>query len=210
MSALSGLVGALGSVIGYLGAEVAEPLIFERLLWPQRFYNDLTLAVLIKQSIFMTMGGPLHRAALETLDVLRDNGLYLGARRGNLLGTAFLRDSGVQYYWHSASSRKGQELVKEARNGFWVEVLRNVKHAREQSLPIKLDNEESKNVVPRRAMQLVYFLTLSLAGKDEKAKSGSVQISEASTTWKTICLLFCSEVTAIAAAIIAGMAFKCW
>ena len=38
---MSALSGALGSIIGYLGAEIAEANIFDRLLWPQRFYNDL-------------------------------------------------------------------------------------------------------------------------------------------------------------------------
>jgi len=89
---MSALVGALGSVIGYLGSEVAQVSIFERLLWPERFYNDFNFSVFIKQSLFMTMGGPLHAAALATLDnswrpqiiliwdysVQRD----IGARRG--------------------------------------------------------------------------------------------------------------------------------
>jgi hypothetical protein len=30
---------ALGSVIGYLGAEVARPEMFERVFWPERFHN---------------------------------------------------------------------------------------------------------------------------------------------------------------------------
>ncbi|KAJ4152251.1 hypothetical protein NW754_004046 [Fusarium falciforme] len=33
------IVSALGAVLGYLGAEVAEESIFERILWPQRFFN---------------------------------------------------------------------------------------------------------------------------------------------------------------------------
>jgi hypothetical protein len=32
---LDSLAGALGSIIGYLGAEAAQPYLFERLLWPQ-------------------------------------------------------------------------------------------------------------------------------------------------------------------------------
>lgn len=86
------LAGALGSIVGYLGAEVAEDAIFENLLWPQRFYNDRTLGSLTQQFLFMGMGGPLHRAALATLDQLRDHGLYLGPRRGDMLGTAFYKD----------------------------------------------------------------------------------------------------------------------
>ena len=81
---MSALSGALGSIIGYLGAEVAEATIFERLLWPQRFYNDFNLTISIKLALLMPMGGPLHCAALQTLDVFNEKGLYLGLGRGQL------------------------------------------------------------------------------------------------------------------------------
>lgn len=64
----SAILAALGSMIGYVGSEVAGPLSFERLLWPSRFYNDLTPWVALKLAIFMPMGGPILRAALNTLD----------------------------------------------------------------------------------------------------------------------------------------------
>jgi hypothetical protein len=90
---MSALAGALGFVIGTLGSEVAERTLFECLLWPQRFYNDFNFFIFLKLMFLMPMGGPLHAAALETLDNLREHGLYLGRRRGNMLGTAFLPDS---------------------------------------------------------------------------------------------------------------------
>jgi hypothetical protein len=89
---MDALAGALGSVVGYLGAEVAEEEIFKKLLWPQRFYNEHTVGSLIQQFLLMGMGGPLHRAALATLNDLRDHGLYLRARRGDMLATAFYKD----------------------------------------------------------------------------------------------------------------------
>jgi hypothetical protein len=33
---------ALSTLITFLGAEVAKPDIFDRLLWPQRYYNDIS------------------------------------------------------------------------------------------------------------------------------------------------------------------------
>jgi hypothetical protein len=75
---MSALAGALGSVIGYLGSEVAEQTLFERLLWPQRFYNDFNFFMFLKPMFLMPIGDPLHAAALETLDNFRGHGLYLG------------------------------------------------------------------------------------------------------------------------------------
>jgi len=113
---MSALAGALGSVIGYLGAEVAEETLFERILWPQRIYNDFDFWTCIKMTAFMLMGGPLHAAALRTLDTFRDNGLYLGRRRGNMLGTAFLRDIGVRNFCRT--NKREKDVAKESRNAF--------------------------------------------------------------------------------------------
>lgn len=89
MSSPSIIIGALGSVIGYLGAEAATESFFERLLWPERFFNDANPYVLLKLTLCLPISGPLHGAALESLDTFRNNGLYLGTRRGNMLGTTF-------------------------------------------------------------------------------------------------------------------------
>ncbi|KUJ19177.1 uncharacterized protein LY89DRAFT_731593 [Mollisia scopiformis] len=118
---MDGLAGALGSVIGYLGAEVAEKELLERLLWPQRFYNDCNIKTLLNQFLLMGMGGPLHRAALATLDDLRDHGLYLGPRRGDMLGTAFYRDLRTFNFWRTHEDNYAQP--KESRNILWIEVL---------------------------------------------------------------------------------------
>ncbi|KAI1666406.1 hypothetical protein L13192_10090 [Pyrenophora tritici-repentis] len=65
---MTAVAGALGSVIGYVGAEVAKPTVFERLLWPQRFYNYATPRTLLLSALTMPMGGPLHKAAFAALD----------------------------------------------------------------------------------------------------------------------------------------------
>jgi hypothetical protein len=86
MVSFKNITGALGTILGYLGAEVAEESTFERLLWPQRYYNDISPVILLRLTLFMPSGGPLHRAALETLSRFQKNGLYLGKTRGNMLG----------------------------------------------------------------------------------------------------------------------------
>jgi hypothetical protein len=158
---MSAIAGGFGSILGYLGAEVAgaagsrslrqrprllyyirraymswtdsptdspesrrvaESTVFERLLWPEHFYNDLTIRSFMNLSLLHPMGGPLHRAALETLDTFRAHDLYSGPRRGNMLRTAFMRDQNHQYF-----ARTSENEAKEVRNGFLLEVMGKVK-----------------------------------------------------------------------------------
>jgi len=121
------IIAAAASMIGYVGAEVAEECLFERVLWPQRFgHNSLSLTALAKLVILIPMGGPLHRAALSVVDTFRRNGLYRGRLAGSALGTAFFPDGGLHYVHHTARSLGEDEGMKKVRNGFWVEVLRSV------------------------------------------------------------------------------------
>lgn len=101
---MTAIAGALGSVIGYVGAEVAEPEVFERLLWPQRFYDYLSPSTMLTTALTMPMGGPMHRAALETLDSFRKMGLYRGRCRGNMLVTAFYEKKENTYLCRTGGS----------------------------------------------------------------------------------------------------------
>ena len=87
---MSTVAAALGLILGYLGAEVAQASTFERLLWPQRFYNSLSPITLLTLGLLFPTSGPLHQAALVVLDEFRDHRLYKGRSRGNMLGTALL------------------------------------------------------------------------------------------------------------------------
>jgi hypothetical protein len=174
----------LGSVIGYLGAEVAENTVFERLLWPQRFYNSLSPSILFQLAILHPMGGPLHRAALQTLDIFRDKGIYRGYRRGHMAGTAFHSDHGKSYI---ASAEPGKK--KAARNGFWFTVM-------QASEWWPNDHAEAQ-----RAIQPVFRLHLQ-AGR--RKPEGAVEIREEVMGWRNWVGLGASEVTALAAALVAG------
>lgn len=41
------LFGALGAILGYLGVGAADSVLFECLLWPERFYNDFRNGAMI-------------------------------------------------------------------------------------------------------------------------------------------------------------------
>ena len=199
---MTAIAGALGSVIGYLGGEVAEATMFERLLWPQRLYNNPSVLDLLKISALFPMGGPLHSAALKTLDAFRDNGLYSSYYQGHLLGTAFYLDSNMRYSVHGASPSSG---ALEVRNGFWVEVLRRVR-PKEISAAALTDAENplQSHRPPRRARQVVYHLCLS-QGSDIPPKPHVVVINEDRVTWHVALGVAASELSAIGLAIFIGV-----
>jgi len=70
------------------------------------------------------MGGPLHCAALQMLNAFNKNGLYLGSRQGDMLGTAFYSQLPFKYF--AQTIRNEENMAKEVRNGFWVEVLHSM------------------------------------------------------------------------------------
>ncbi|KUI67825.1 hypothetical protein VM1G_03517 [Cytospora mali] len=194
------LSGTLGTILGYLGGEVAEEVLFERLLWPQRFYNDCSMSILIKDIFLFSMGGPLHSAALSTLDNLRGQGLYYGHRRGNFLGTAFYDDLKLSY---DSSGKTGA-----ARNAFWVRVSRCISRAslsRNKMLP-KFDSEDiqAENTPHFRALQTVNHLTLRLVedGKKSRSDGGVVCVQEDKATWRTVLRILVSESVALATGIV--------
>lgn len=174
---MDGLAGALGSVVGYLGAEVAEEEVFEKLLWPQRFYNDCTAWSLVQQFFLMGMGGPMHRAALATLDDLRDHGLYLGPRRGDMLGTAFYKDSRKSNFWRTHPDNASQP--KDSRNALWVGALRDISGDADCTVIDVADPEsQQKGEIPLRAFQLVHHLKLKLIKPHTPAHASVVRVQE--------------------------------
>lgn len=202
MVSFKDIIGALGTILGYLGAEVAEESTFERLLWPQRYYNDISPVIFLQLALLMPSGGPLHRAALETLSRFQSNGLYLGKTRGNMLGSAFYRRSDVSYFTRTVD---GQEnAAKESRNGFLVEVSRSLAHdhAAKQD-----DNEKmlSARGVSRRAHIPLHRVYLTCCHKQTQVSTDTIIVAEDKLTWKCFVGVIVSELTAIVAAVVAGM-----
>ncbi|KIW17987.1 hypothetical protein PV08_02273 [Exophiala spinifera] len=158
----------------------------------------------------MPMTGPLHGAALETLDTFRSNGLYLGLRRGVMLGSTFLRDTEAKN--RRILSVATIEEEKECRNGIWIRVLREAKYVDRKAGTLQRDSETTAvdNRPPYRAMQLVHHLKLKYA--DNAEGTGATVVSEGSVSWRAILGIFVSELSSIAIAITAAVAkpFKTW
>ena len=201
MVSFKDITGALGTILGYLGAEVAEESTFERLLWPHRYYNDVSPIVLLRLAFLMPSGGPLHRAALETLSRFQKNGLYLGKTRGNMLGSAFYRHLDVSYF---ARTVEGQEnAAKESRNGFLVEISRSLAHNHTASQD---DNEKilSALEVARRAHIPLHHVFLTCCQNQTQIPTDTTLVVEDILTWKCFVGVIASELTAVAAAVVAG------
>ena len=205
------ITATLGSVIGYLSAEVSQTWSFERLLWPQRYYHHIDVSDVAKMGLLLPMGGPVHRAALETLDGFLRQGLYNGRLRGHMLGTVFYPEQrDIAYYHRTASSEGGRRERKKVRNGFWSQVLKHTasKH-RTETDGLKRRDEKNQDGVPiRRTTHTVYTLDLrclSSQTADLSKQAGRKWISEDKATFRTWIGIALSETSTVAVAITTGV-----
>ncbi|KAJ2989985.1 hypothetical protein NUW58_g3184 [Xylaria curta] len=168
---------ALGTIVGYLGAEAAPPSMFDRLLWPTRFYNTTRLRSFVGMALLMPVGGPIHKAALESMNKLVFAGLWKGYCRGEMLGTPFYKDTGHFYVVRNTDdSQKGR---REARNAFWITVLELIAwrppmgNTAARATPI--DDEAAEKLVNQtRAQRPV--LVLKLSRGDSVVTGGDVSV----------------------------------
>ena len=203
--ASAAVIGALGSIIGYLGSEVVEEEIFERLLWPERFYNTFSLATLLKFAFYFPMGGPLHAAAIHALNAFRKNNLYRGALHGHMLGTPFYGDLGMKYF--ARTDGENSNVKKEGRNALPIRVLRLVKPPRQNRVLPPADGENKPETIRTisfvQHLQIRHVITQDLDGKNY------VVVKE-EFSWRTGVGLLCSEITAIIVAAVVGFHIGSW
>ncbi|KAL8365221.1 hypothetical protein RB595_004157 [Gaeumannomyces hyphopodioides] len=207
---MSAIVAAFGAVIGYLGSEVAEKSVFERLLWPQRFHNYLSAADFAKLCLLMPMSGPLHGAALRTLDGFRDHGLYKGFLRGDMLGTAFFSQHESVEFFHRTAPPDKRLAAESVRNGFWLEVLKEVERQRESRIANSEKTDSEAAVASpsfrRRATKPIFRLSLVMGvdGSPHRAPD-AVEVTEAKCTALTYVGIFASELSTVLVAVAVGL-----
>ncbi len=203
---------ALGTLLGYLGSEVATPDIFERLMWPTRFYNGFDVYNAPKMMFFMPMGGPLHKAALMTLDKILSNGLFKGRNQGHMLGSTFYHDTNLNYTAYDCVDPKNKEN-ELVRNGFWTQVIACL------PIPYNLDKNgcgpnalggrAENQIVRSRAIHRVSHLKLSVPA----IKPPTSQIINGDTgaaSLKTYLALAVTETTGIVVAAAVLIVWKSW
>ena len=212
MSSGASIINALGTLIGYLGAEVAIPEIFERLLWPERFYNGFNLSKVPQMALFMPMGGPLHKAALSTLDKLLNNGLFKGDEQGHMLGSPFYRDSKLRYAVYD-SVNAGKPEKEYVRNGIWVRAIENLRiqlaTTREKQKLAEDGLLKDGKLPPRRTINRVSQLKLSLPDR-EPLPTEVIGNEIRTTTFKTYLALVITEFTGIIVGVLVFVLWRSW
>lgn len=207
----TGVFGAIGAVLGYVGAEAATGQIFERLLWPQRSYANVTLKSIPILAILMPMGGPLHIIALKALDVMFAHGLFKGARVGHMLGTAFYPD---QDWTYTSWTSNGQKIKTESvRNCLWVRALSYVPIPKLGCDTQQATDQTPGNAAPKsdqvRAKVAVSHLTLTRAAKqDVESKIPFVEADVERPAFQVFLAIFVTESSAILAAVGIAVYFK--
>ena len=199
-SETSSLLSALGTLIGYIGSEAATEDVFERLLWPQRFFNAITWRDALQIGLLNPMGGPIHKAALVTLDKFHRNGLFKGRNLGNMLGTAFFHDMGLKYKMHSISTGSTMKEAKEhVRNGLWVQAIARIPI---ESKGQKESHPETGEKHPKliRAKSVVSLLELSYVDENssEIDRTKIVKHDTGRVAIRTYLTLIWSEITGLA------------
>lgn len=192
------ILGALGTIVGYLGAQVAPDDLFERLLWPQRFYNDFHLRNAAKVAFLMPMGGPMHRAALATLDACLVNGLlHQGHQWGDMLGTAFFADSGLNYTIHDPTHNGPVPPTnhKSARNAFWATVVEQLPPP--PTIVPQPGDPEALRAGIVRGRTAVNLLTFSYAYPDDVQPSKVIDSDTGPITMRCLVGIVTTEITGI-------------
>lgn len=199
------VLSAIGALIGHFGAGMASESMFSRLLFPTRFYNPSTTSDILGITFLLPLGGPMHKAALQTLDRFISNGLFLGYCCGSMLGTAFLDD--VQQKYYLVDPTRDAEDLKDARNILWYRVFEVLPWRMPLApLQIKSNDSQGKDAPPSEQnaplRSVKPFLHLRLEYDDEKTtipqqRLSTVRDDLGPVTWRVGLAVSCSEVVAI-------------
>ncbi|KAF2727376.1 hypothetical protein EJ04DRAFT_582079 [Polyplosphaeria fusca] len=202
----SNALNAIGTLIGYIGTEVATDDFFDRLLWPRRAYNGFSFRHAVRMALLMPMGGPLHKAALSTLDGFYKHGLYERGQLGHMLGTAFYRDTKLEYRVHSGGLGPEKEFV---RSGLWVKAVMRTPFPRPRKY--SEDEEGGLKIKPPVVRQKVCVghLKLFAIPTGERYKTVATIFDDAGRpTLRTYLALFTTEISAIVISILVATVWK--
>ncbi|KAL8787514.1 MAG: hypothetical protein Q9213_002172 [Squamulea squamosa] len=136
------VLGALGTLIAYLGTEISVNDLFNRLLWPQKYYNNPSTQKIWKAALLMPMGGPLHKAALTTLDAIYKHGCSKAIGMA-ICSAQLFADTGRSY---RLLEKDATSTTEHARNGMWLRVI--------EELPKLLTDNPSSKARPEEAVPL--------------------------------------------------------
>lgn len=196
------IIAALGSWIGFIAAELPVDDLFERHLWPQRFFNHLSWGDGVKIGLLLPMGGPLYQAAFTTLDCLHEHALFSGTSCGHMLGTHFFADTHIIATLYDESGRL--KKTQPARNCLWIRALRHFPVQKACSSVLQKSDREPQVV---RARSSVSFLELAYIQHEPPVDSVLDHDTE-EVTLKCMLSIVLAESTGIIAAIVVMVIWK--
>lgn len=204
----SNIYGGFGAVIGYIGGEAATMDWFERLLWPQRFFSGFRLASVWSVALLLPMGGPLHKAALNTLDNIYHHGLFKGAYRGHMLGTPFFCSQDWKYTMHGDGLNETH--TEPLRNCLWARALALLPISERLSTKGSMDEEggsRPQNTL-LRAHVAVNHLTLSQPSKEDRESLLFVSESSGPATLRVYLGIITAEATALILTLVLAVGYR--
>ena len=208
----TGLLAVLGSIIGYLGAEVAQESLFERLLWPERYFNDFRLAILFKTALLTPMGGPVPQSRSPGVGQIPGQRFVPGPASRSHAWIGVLQRSRREN--HTCPCESEHHRGKDVRDGFWVTVLRLVKPSSTRTTRLARRDAGTKAEQPpspRRANQLVHHLKLRwMEGTEPSKRSPNVVFIDVEKSWRVYAHLCCTELTNVTIAMIVAYRWQSW
>lgn len=210
-SSSNSAINALGSVLGYIGAEAATEITFTKLLWPQRAYAHYRVRHLLQLGVFCPAGGPLYKAALAMLDASSKNGLFKGRSQGHMLGTAFFPDSECQYTLRS-DDPKWPSHTEASRNNIWARVVTCFRFPEMSWRP---DDEKQVGFAPKtrvRARVVVCHLTMTVEPITKISRSSGMAVERESDVLSTAIIfgVLTTELTGILLATLVTVVWRSW
>jgi hypothetical protein len=210
-SSSNNAINALGSVLGYIGAEAATETTFTKLFWPQRAYAHYQPRHLLQLGLFCPAGGPLYKAALGMLDAALKNGLFKGRDQGHMLGTAFFPDSGCQYTLKSTDP-KWPSHMEASRNNIWARVATCLRFPH---VAWRTDDEKKAPFAQStrvRARVVVCHLTLSVKPITKSFGSSGMDVERESDTLSAAIIfgILTTELTGILFTSLVAIVWKSW
>lgn len=145
----------------------------------------------------------MHKAALNTLDKFQQSGLFKGSNMGNMLGTAFFHDTGIEYKMHDPPpGSTGKEFV---RNGLWVQAIARVPLVVQYQKEMNPESGMEQPILVR-ARSVVNLLELSYVdGNVDQRKT--VKHDTETFSFRILLALVWSEITAL---VVGGFVLDYW
>lgn len=200
------IFGGFAAVLGYIGAEAATVEWFERLLWPQRFFSGFRAASVPSIALLLPMGGPLHKAALDTLDRAYNHGLFRGAHRGHMLGTPFFHALDWTYTMHGDVEHETH--TEPLRNCLWARALALIPTVEQAVSAGPGDEEKGRRKQILRAQVAVNHLTLSAPKPQDIHTLPFVSEPADTPTLRVFAGIITAEVTGILFAVVQAIAYR--